>query len=128
MVKFASYRIQGIAGRSNIEPAEHRTSNVQRRTSNNDVAPLRKLISFVYYFCFFIFSHSTFDVERSMFDVHLFSVNLSQSPGVKNNLALFHYFYPVKLFLHFTGAMIEAKTHASKNSQYFHSVVEIPRR
>ena len=32
---------------------ERRTSNVQRRTSNNDVAPLRKLISFVYYFCFF---------------------------------------------------------------------------
>jgi len=28
------------------------------------------------YFCFFIFSHSKFDVGRSMFDVHLFSVNL----------------------------------------------------
>ncbi len=27
---------------------------------------------------------------------------------------LFHYFYPVKLFLHFTGAMIEAKTQTSK--------------
>jgi hypothetical protein len=27
---------------------EHRTSNVQRRTSNNDVAPLRNLISFVF--------------------------------------------------------------------------------
>ena len=53
---------------------EHPTSNVQRRTSNNDVASLRNLISFVYYFCFFIFSHSTFDVGRSMFDVHPFSV------------------------------------------------------
>ena len=27
---------------------EHRTSNVQRRTSNNDVAPLRNLISSVF--------------------------------------------------------------------------------
>jgi len=25
------------------------------------------------FFCFFIFSHSTFDVERSMFNVHFFS-------------------------------------------------------
>ena len=33
---------------------EHRTSNVQRRTSNNDVAALRNLISFVYFFCFFL--------------------------------------------------------------------------
>ncbi len=40
----------------------------------------------------------------------------------------FHYFYPVKLFFHFTGAMIEAKTHAAKNTLYFHAVVEIPRR
>jgi hypothetical protein len=69
-----------------------------------------------------------FDVGRSMFDVHFFSVDLPQSPGEKNNLSLFHYFYPVKLFLHFTGAMIEAKTHASKNILYFQSVVEIPRR
>jgi len=51
----------------------------EHRTSNNDVAALRNLISFVLksrsqslndYFCFFIFSHSTFDVGRSMFDVH----------------------------------------------------------
>jgi len=41
---------------------------------------------------------------------------------------LLHYFYPGKLFLHFTGAMIEAKTHTSKNTVYFHLVVEIPRR
>jgi len=32
---------------------ERPTSNVQRRTSNNDVAPLRHLFSFVYYFCLF---------------------------------------------------------------------------
>jgi len=32
---------------------EHRTSNVQRPTSNNDVASLRKLFFFFYYFCFF---------------------------------------------------------------------------
>jgi hypothetical protein len=46
---------------------EHRTSNVQRRTSNNDVAALRNLISFFCCFRFFILSHSTFDVGRSMF-------------------------------------------------------------
>ena len=89
---------------ANIEQTEHRTSNVQRRTSNSDVAPLRHLILFVYYLCFFsvlrflhniilyyshqiheqsfsqhiclffIFSHSKFDVGRSMFDVHPFSL------------------------------------------------------
>ncbi len=59
---------------------------------------------------------------------HFFSVNLPQSPGEKNNLSLFHYFYPVKLFSHFTGAMIEARTPAPKNTLYFHSVVEISRR
>ena len=32
---------------------EHRTSNVQRRTSNNDVAALRNLNSRVNYFYFF---------------------------------------------------------------------------
>ncbi len=32
---------------------ERRTSNIQHRTSNNDVASLRNLISFVYYFCLF---------------------------------------------------------------------------
>jgi hypothetical protein len=32
---------------------EHRTSNVQHRTSNNDVAALRNLISLVYFICFF---------------------------------------------------------------------------
>jgi hypothetical protein len=41
-----------ILRKENIEQTEHRTSNVQRRTSNNDVAPLRNLISFVYYFLF----------------------------------------------------------------------------
>ena len=45
MVVFIPYRV-GLKD-------EHPTSNVQRRTSNNDVAPLRNLISFVYYFCFF---------------------------------------------------------------------------
>jgi hypothetical protein len=38
-------------------------------------------------FQMFIFSHSTFDVGRSMFDVHFFSV-LFQSLLGKNNLAL----------------------------------------
>jgi hypothetical protein len=38
-------------------------------------------ISFMSYVWFFLFSHSTFDVGRSMFDVHFFS--LPQSPGVK---------------------------------------------
>jgi len=47
----------------------HLFSNIQYQTLND-------------YFCFFIFYHSTFDVGRSMFDVHLFSVNLPQSPGV----------------------------------------------
>jgi hypothetical protein len=28
-------------------------------------------------------------------------------------IPLFHYFYPVKLFFYFTGAMVEAKTKAS---------------
>ncbi len=37
-----------------------------------------------FFFCFLMFFHSTFDVERSMFDVHFFSV----PSGAKNNLAL----------------------------------------
>ena len=36
-------------------------------------------------------------------------------------------FLPRETLFYFTGAMIEAKTHASKNTLYFHSVVEIPR-
>jgi hypothetical protein len=48
MVEFNSHRYRGIAGRS----------NVQRRTSNNDVAPLRNLISFVLPFLL-LFSPST---------------------------------------------------------------------
>jgi len=31
------------------------------------------------YFCFFIFSHSTFDVGRSMFDVLLFIVSWAKT-------------------------------------------------
>jgi len=43
----------------NIEhPISNEKTNTQYRTFNS-------------YFCFFIFSHSTFDVGRSMFDVHL---------------------------------------------------------
>jgi len=38
-------------------------------------------------FCFFIFSHSKFDVGRSMFDVHFFKLTFF-SPRRKNNLAL----------------------------------------
>ena len=62
---------------------ERRTSNVQHRTSNNDVAPLRNLISFVFknprskLECLFLFLHLfpfnvrcwTFDVRCSFFSV-----------------------------------------------------------
>ncbi|MBN1225949.1 MAG: hypothetical protein JXA79_03070, partial [Deltaproteobacteria bacterium] len=37
------------------------------------------------YACFFILSHSAFDVGRSMFDVHLYRCNLEY---IQNNLAL----------------------------------------
>jgi hypothetical protein len=58
------YAIRGWFKRwtSNREETEHRTSNVQRWTSNNDVASLRNLISIGYYFCFFIF----FLIQNSM--------------------------------------------------------------
>jgi len=91
---------------------EHRTSNVQHRikkqTSNTEhsTTPRRGFFSAVlilvtkilinssvstkissnssgFKLCFFIFSHSAFDVGRSMFDVHFF-----QSVLGKNNLAL----------------------------------------
>ena len=55
---------------------EHRTLNVQRRTSNNDVASLRNFNLMIYYFCFLFFC-SRFDVGRSMFDVRPFSVRCS---------------------------------------------------
>jgi hypothetical protein len=51
---------------------ERPTSNVQRRTSNNDVAPLRNLISFV-------FINTMLDVRCSFFVL----------PG-QNNLTLMH--------------------------------------
>jgi hypothetical protein len=51
-------------------PTSNEKTNIQHQTFNG-------------YFCFFIFPHSTFDVGRSMFDVHLF-----QSLLGKNNLAL----------------------------------------
>ena len=53
---------------------ERWTSNVQRRTSNNDVAALHNLIFLCFKnpLCFFFF-YSKFDVGRSMFDVHILS-------------------------------------------------------
>ena len=47
---------------------EHRTSNIERPTSNEKTKTQYR--TFNSYFCFFIFSHSKFDVGRSMFDVH----------------------------------------------------------
>ncbi len=51
---------------------ERPTSNPPQadRTSNNDVAPLRNLISFVYYFCFFSFFsfNSAFRIPNSEFE------------------------------------------------------------
>jgi hypothetical protein len=38
----------GLFQEMNVEQTEHRTSNFQRWTSNNDVAPLCNLISFVF--------------------------------------------------------------------------------
>ena len=35
-------------------------------------------------------------------------------------IPLFLYFYPVKLFFYFTGAMIEAEAQTSDNTRYFH--------
>jgi len=75
----------------NILKDERPTSNIERRTSNNDVASLFKLIQhkhptlndyffsavvilgtkILINFSVFLFFHSTFDVGRSMFDVHL---------------------------------------------------------
>ncbi len=71
---------------------------------------------------------SSFPIQHSMLDVRCssFFSKPSTVPRRKNNLSLFHYFYPVKLSLHFAGAMIEAKTRDSKNTLYFHPVAEIP--
>jgi hypothetical protein len=44
---------------------EHRTSNVQHPTSNKKQTYITERLT-----SFFIFSHSKFDVGRSMFDVH----------------------------------------------------------
>ncbi|PXF53777.1 MAG: hypothetical protein C4B58_16280 [Deltaproteobacteria bacterium] len=44
---------------------EHPTSNIERPTSNKKQTPNYR--TFNSYFCFFIFSHSTFNVQRSMF-------------------------------------------------------------
>ena len=76
---------------------ERRTSNVQRGTSNNDVAPLRSLISFVLkircqnlndYFFLFIFSIQSRQgvIGRSMFDVQ-FLTKLVTVPRYKSNLS-----------------------------------------
>ena len=48
---------------------QHRTPNVEHRMMMSLRSAILKL--FVKYFRFFIFSRSTFDVGRSMFDVHL---------------------------------------------------------
>jgi hypothetical protein len=60
---------------------ERPTSNIERPTSNERTNIQYR--TFNGYFCFLICPHSTFDVGRSMFDVHLF-----QSLLGKNNLAL----------------------------------------
>jgi len=49
----------------------HLFSNIQCQTLND-------------YFCFFIFSHSTFDVGRSMFDVLFFFSKPYSVPPAKN--------------------------------------------
>ncbi len=104
IVNLHFFHLRSEGPTSNREQTEHWTSNVQRWTSNNDVAPLRNLILIVFknpmpnlewlflllfsrvytrtehscirssrsYVCFFIFSPSTFDVGRSMFDVLFF--------------------------------------------------------
>ncbi len=72
---------------------ERPTSNIERRTLNNDVAPLLKLFkvdgtfritpnylwvflsSFNRILAFVFVFYSTFDVGRSMFDVHLLRLN-----------------------------------------------------
>jgi len=67
--------VEGLLKKMNIE---HRTSNVEHRI----MMSLRSAIKFHLIskircqtfndcFCFFLFSHLTFDVGRSMFDVHL---------------------------------------------------------
>ena len=64
MVELNAHRDQGIAGRS----------NVQHRTSNNDVARTAQALApcVAPHVCFFIFSHSKFDVGRSMFVFSVF--------------------------------------------------------
>ena len=56
---------------------ERRTSNIERPTSNEKTNIQYR--TFNSYFCFFIFSHSTFDVGRSMFDVHFFQSLLGKT-------------------------------------------------
>ena len=57
-----------------FEQIELPTSNIERRTSNNDVALLHDIISIVLINPMFRHHsfHSTFDVGRSMFDVIFF--------------------------------------------------------
>jgi len=95
---------------------ERRTSNIERSTSNENVISNTDHSTFIFVsfhpfteysrslfhrleVCFFIFSYSTFNVGRSMFNVHNFSVNLSRRPGVKNILALIGQGHQVRLSL-----------------------------
>jgi len=71
---------------------QHRTSNIERPTLNENTNSKYRIFNGyspgshasawepIWYATRIIFSHSTFDVERSMFDVHFFLR--------KNNLAL----------------------------------------
>jgi hypothetical protein len=76
---------------------ERPTSNIERRTSNNDVASLRNFFNEILALVFVF--HSTFlpretfflfhlgDVGRSMFDVHFFQQTFLSPSIEKNNLA-----------------------------------------
>jgi hypothetical protein len=101
MIKFASYRFQGIAGRSNIErPTSNEKGEVpyfnnwsakwlpalafgSSSTIFTILTEYSNSLSSMSLVSFFTFSHSKFDVGRSMFDVHFFQKNLPQSPGQK---------------------------------------------
>jgi len=73
--------VEGLLKKINIEHIKRWTSNIERRimmslrSSNYSKIEWKTNIqyrTFNSYFCFFILFHSTFDVGRSMFDVHFF--------------------------------------------------------
>jgi len=66
------------------------------------------------YFCFFIFSHSTFDVGRSMFDVHFSFSNPSTVPRRNNKLALMRarlaLVHPMNLMIRRAGLCVDRES------------------